>query len=220
MVLWLCSDYTAASSQKHADCWLWLLHSFQRLICQIHIWWAFTCWVHSYDSRNSFPWVSVHCNYMAIWESIWGGWVLIFHHSLNNMFAWKILYHTRVRWLVFEVLFLPTVDVIYCMCNLKQKQHITVYSVIWMCYLSLHNYAVSFVYMFVLLHAVKSNYNRIQILIVLCINCTMGAAILHDQVQQMKYGHYWRCRPTGGVELAWHGDIYTPTTFPGNTSHW
>lgn len=71
-----------------------------------------------------------------------------------------------------------------------------------MCYLSLHNYAVSFVYMFVLLHAVKSNYKRIQILIVLCIDCTMAGAVLHDQVQQMKYGHYWRCHPTGGMELA------------------
>lgn len=70
-----------------------------------------------------------------------------------------------------------------------------------MCYLSLHNYVVSFVYMFVLLHAVKSKYNRIQILI-LCINCTMGAEILHDRVQQMIYGHYWMCHPTGGVELA------------------
>lgn len=48
--------------------------------------------------------------------------------------------------------------------------------------LSLHNYVVSFVYMFVVSHAVKSNYNRIQVLN-LCVNCTMGAEILHDQVQ-------------------------------------
>lgn len=35
-----------------------------------------------------------------------------------------------------------------------------------------------------------------------CINCTMGAAILRDQVQQMVYGYYWICHPTRGVELA------------------
>lgn len=169
------------------------------------MWWAFTCWVHSYDSRNSFLWVSVHCNYMAMRKYL--GWMSA-NISLNNMFAWKIFYHTRVRWRVFEVLFLPTVDVIYCMYNLK-KTYYCVFcnlNVIVLCITT----QFSFVYMFVLLHAVKSNYNRIQILYVLCINCTMGAAIPHDQVQQMIYGHHWICHPTGGVELAWHGDIYSP----------
>lgn len=200
----------------------WLLHSFKRLICQIRIW----CGEPSPAERTAMKAgttsrESVSTAIIWLWESIWGGWVLIFYHSLNNMFAWKIFYHTRVRWLVFEVLFLPTVDVIYCVCIIwKKNKHIIMYSVIWLCYLSLHIYAVSFVYMFVLLHAVKSNYNRIQILIVLWINCTMGAAILHDQVRQMIYGHHWICHPTGGMELAWHGDIYSPTTFPGNTSHW
>lgn len=41
-----------------------------------------------------------------------------------------------------------------------------------------------------------------KVLIVLCITCTMGAAILHDQVQQMIYGHHWMCHPMRGVELA------------------
>lgn len=162
MVLWLCSDYTAASSQKHVD-WR-LLHSFQGLICQIRIW----CGEPSPAECTAMIAGTTSCESVStviiwLWESIRGGWVLIFYHSLNKMFAWKIFEHTRVRWLVFEVLFLPTVDVIYCMYNLKTTKHIIVYPVIWMCYLSLHNYAVSFVYMFVLLHAVKSNYNRIQI---------------------------------------------------------
>lgn len=165
MVLWFYSDRAAASSQGHDD--RWLLHSFQRLICQMRIWCGepspaeCTAVIAGTASRESVTTVIIW-----LWESIWGGWVLIFHHSLNNMFAWKVFffYYTWVRWLVFEVLFLPTVDVIiYCMCSLTKKKLIIVYPVIWMCYLSLHNYAVSFVYMFVLLHAVKSNYNRIQI---------------------------------------------------------
>lgn len=126
MVLWFCSDYTAASSQKHVD-W-WLLHSFQRLICQIRIWCGgpspaeCTDMIAGTTSRESVSTVIIW-----LWESIWGGWVLIFYHSLNNMFAWKIFYHTRVRWLVFEVLFLPTVDVIYCMYNLKRKTYYCVF---------------------------------------------------------------------------------------------
>lgn len=85
------------------------------------VWWAFTCWAHNYDSRNSFC-ESVSTVIIWLWESIWGGWVLIFYHSLNNMFVWKTFYHTRVRWLVFEVLFLPTVDVIYCMYNWQKRK--------------------------------------------------------------------------------------------------
>lgn len=50
----------------------------------------------------------------------------------------------------------------------------------------------------VLLHAVKSNYYRIQVLRVSCIDCTIGSAILH--VQQIKHGHHHMRHPTG-VEL-------------------
>lgn len=144
-----------------------------------------------------------------LWESIWGGWVLIFY-LLNNMFAWKIFYHTRVRWLVVEVLFPPTVDVIYSMYNSKRKTYSFVFcSLNVLSFLTHCTYAVSFVCIF----HMQSNQTIIEykISIVLCVNCTMGAAILHDQVQQMIYGH---------VKLAWHGDICSPTTFPGNASYW
>lgn len=94
MVLWFCSDYTAASRSENmltGDCYI----HFRDLICQIRIWWAFTCWVHSYDSRNSFPVSQCPLSLLYGYEkSIWGGWVLIFfafffffYHSLNNMFA-------------------------------------------------------------------------------------------------------------------------------------
>lgn len=71
-----------------------------------------------------------------------------------------------------------------------------------------------FVYMFVLLHAIKSNYNRIQILI-LCINSTMGAEILHDQVQQMIYGYYWICHPTGAGGVSMTRGYLLPCNIPG-----
>lgn len=115
-VLWFCSNYTAVSSQIHVDADLRLLHSFLRLICQICIWCGgcspaeCTDMIAGTTARQSVSTVNIR-----LWESIWGGWVLIFYHYLNNMFAWKIFYHTRVRWLVFEVLFPPTVVVIYCM---------------------------------------------------------------------------------------------------------
>lgn len=124
MVLWFYSDYTAASSQTHVDVDRRLLHSFQRLICQMCIWCGepspagCTAMIAGTTSCESVLTVNIW-----LWESIWGGWVLIFYHSLNNMFAWKIFYHTRVRWLVFEVLFLPTVDVIYWVYNLKKTYY-------------------------------------------------------------------------------------------------
>ena len=39
-------------------------------------------------------------------------------------------------------------------------------------------------------------------LIVVCVNYIMGAAILHDQVQQMIHGHRWMRYPMRGVESA------------------
>jgi len=62
---------------------------------------------------------------------------------------------TRVKLLVCEVLFPPAVDVIDCTCNLQRNPNVFLCSVISMCYLSSHNYVFYFVYMFLLLHAVK-----------------------------------------------------------------
>lgn len=101
MVLWFYSDYTAASSQTRVDVDRRLLHSFQWLICQMCIWCGepspaeCTAMIAGTTSRESVTTVNIW-----LWESIWGGWVLIFYHSLNNMFAWKMFDHTRVRWLV------------------------------------------------------------------------------------------------------------------------
>lgn len=145
MVLWFYSNYTAASSQTHVDVDRRLLHSFQRLICQMCIW----CDEPSPAECTAMRAGTTSCESVLtvniwLWESVRGGWVLIFYHSLNNMFAWKIFDHTNIRWLVFEVLFLPFVDVIYCMYCIIWKKRIIVYSVIWVWYLSLHIYAVFF----------------------------------------------------------------------------
>lgn len=82
MVLWLCSDYT---KQPHVDgdCYI----HFKRLICQIRIWCdepspaECTAMIAGTTARESVSTVIIW-----LWERIWGGWVLIFYHSLNNMF--------------------------------------------------------------------------------------------------------------------------------------
>lgn len=92
-----------------------------------------------------------------------GGWVLMFSHSLNNKFAWTIFYfnHTRVRWLVLKYHFFPLWMLSTAWIIWKTKNKCCVF-----CSLKVLSYYLtylSFVYVFVLLHAVKSNYNRIHI---------------------------------------------------------
>lgn len=130
---------------------------------------------------------------LNIWllNSIQGGWVLIFDR-LNNRFARRVFHYTRVRWLVFEVVFLPAV--VYCTYDLDK---LVVYSVKWRWYLSLYIYAVSLVYMFVLLHAVKSK-TRIEYIKceqVSCIGLYHGSSIV---TESNKWHHL-----LGGVSRTW-----------------
>ena len=91
----------------------------------------------------------------------------------------------------------------------KKKEHIIVYSVN-LSVLSFFTQLRSFFLFTCLYFYMQSNQTIIEYKSFfdrfLCVDCTMGAAILHDQVQQMIYGHYWRCHPTGGgggVSMTW-----------------
>lgn len=89
----------------------WLLHSFQWLICQICIW----CGEPSPAECTDMTAGTTSCESVStvkyIWEHIRGGWVRIVM-SLYYIFSENTI---RVRWLGFDVLFLPTVGVIYRM---------------------------------------------------------------------------------------------------------
>ena len=43
----------------------------------------------------------------------------------------------------------------------------------------------------------------------------MGAEILHDQVQQMIYGYYWICHPTGASGVSMTRGYLLPCNIPG-----
>lgn len=143
------------------DCYI----HFQRLICQIHIWCGdpspaeCTDMIAGTTSRES-----VSAVIIWLWESIRGGWVLIFYHSLNNMFAWKNILSHKSKMTCFWSIISPQCGcyLLYVSFEKKKTYYCVSCSLSVLSFLTYCNYAVSFVYMFVLLHAVKSNYNRIQ----------------------------------------------------------
>lgn len=80
------------------------------------------------------------------------------------MFASENIVSHKSKMTCFEVLFLPTVDVIYCTYKFEKEKKGTYYCVFCKSECVIVLYITTqflFVYMFVLLHAVKSNYNRI-----------------------------------------------------------
>lgn len=200
-----CFGSSAMTEQPHArNMWTGgrYIH-FKDLTCQIRNWCGETL-----PAERTAVIVRTTCESEStvtiwLWESIRRGWVQLLYHSLNNMF-WKIHYHTQVKWLDFEVLFLPAVDGIY---NFKKNTKVLLYSVIWMCNLSLHTYVDSFTCLYFYM---QSNQTIIEydFLTVLCIHCIMGAEILHDQVKQMTYRHYWMSSyRRDGVRMMWGREI-------------
>lgn len=90
MVLRFFGADTAANIRNMLGADWWLLHSSERLIGQMCIWCGEPSPAECTDMiAGTISSESVLAVIIWLWESIWGGWVLIFDHSLNSMFTWK-----------------------------------------------------------------------------------------------------------------------------------
>lgn len=109
--------------RKHADADRRPLHSFHRLICQIRIWCGepspaeCTDMIAGTTSRES-----VSAVIIWLWESIWGGWVLIFYHSLNNISAWKNILSHKSKMTCFWSIISPSLWMLSTVCVIWRKK--------------------------------------------------------------------------------------------------